>query len=155
MEKEKHYLSPEKHVALTQELNTLKKVKRREIAERLEFAKSLGDLSENAEYQSAREEQADTEDRINELENILKVSEIIIAKHTSQVEIGSSLVIKKKPNGEEKKYQIVGPEEVDALAGKISYLSPLGGSLMKKTKGDEVIVETPKGKMIYELIRIS
>ncbi len=155
MEKEKHYLSSEKHAELTAELDALKKVKRREIAERLEFAKSLGDLSENAEYQSAREEQADAEDRISELENILKVSEIITAKHTSQVEIGSNLVIKKKSSGEEMKYQIVGPEEVNVTAGKISYLSPLGSSLMKKKKGDEVTVETPKGKMVYELIRIS
>ena len=155
MEKEKHYLSSEKHAELTAELDALKKVKRREIAERLEFAKSLGDLSENAEYQSAREEQADAEDRISELENILKVSEIITAKHTSQVEIGSNIVIKKKGNGEEMKYQIVGPEEVNVLAGKISYLSPLGSSLMKKKKGDEVTVETPKGKIVYELIRIS
>ena len=155
MEKEKHYLSSEKHAELTAELDALKKVKRREIAERLEFAKSLGDLSENAEYQSAREEQADAEDRISELENILKVSEIITAKHTSQVEIGSNLVIKKKSSGEEMKYQIVGPEEVNVTAGKISYLSPLGSSLMKKKKGDEVTVETPKGKIVYELIRIS
>ncbi len=155
MEKEKHYLSSEKHTELTQELDALKKVKRREIAERLEFAKSLGDLSENAEYQSAREEQADTEDRISELENILKVSEIITAKHTSQVEIGSNLVIKKKSNKEEARYQIVGPEEVNVAAGKISYLSPLGSGLMKRKKGDEVTIETPKGKVIYELISIT
>ncbi len=155
MEMEKHYLSKEKHAELSRELDDLKKVKRREIAERLEFAKSLGDLSENAEYQSAREEQADVEDRINQLDNILKISEIIATHHASQVEIGSTLVVKKQTNGEETKYQIVGPEEVDVAAGKISYLSPLGGSLLKKKKGDQVIVLTPKGKVTYEIIRIT
>ncbi|HEY4495854.1 MAG TPA: transcription elongation factor GreA, partial [Candidatus Paceibacterota bacterium] len=87
METEKHYLSQEKYTELSHELDDLKKIKRREIAERLEFAKSLGDLSENAEYQTAREEQADIEDRIMELEGILKISEIIAARHTSEVEI--------------------------------------------------------------------
>lgn len=155
METEKHYLSQEKYTELSHELDDLKKIKRREIAERLEFAKSLGDLSENAEYQTAREEQADIEDRIMELEGILKISEIIAARHTSEVEIGSTLMVKKQSSGEETKYQIVGPEEVDLLAGKISYLSPLGASLLKKKKGDTVVVSTPKGKVNYEIIRIA
>src|SRR3989344_8378309 len=152
---EKHYLSQEKHTELSQELDDLKKTKRREIAERLEFAKSLGDLSENAEYQSAREEQAEVEDRINQLDSLLKISEIIAAHHTSQVEVGSTLVVKKQLGGEETKYQIVGPEEVDIAAGKISYLSPLGSSLLKKKKGEQVIVLTPKGKVAYEIIRLT
>ena len=155
MEKEKHYLSQEKHLELTRELDELKKVKRREIAERLEFAKSLGDLSENAEYQSAREEQADIEDRINQLDNLLKISEIISINHGSQAEIGSTLTVKKQSGGKEIKYQIVGPEEVDLVAGKISYLSPLGSNLLKKKKGDKVTVLTPKGEVIYEIIRIA
>ena len=155
MEMEKHYLSQEKHAELTRELDDLKKVKRREIAERLEFAKSLGDLSENAEYQSAREEQADVEDRINQLDSILKISEIIATHHTSQVEVGSTLVVKKQSGGEETKYQIVGPEEVNITTGKISYLSPLGSSLLKKKKGDQVVVLTPKGKVAYEIIHIT
>jgi len=152
---EKHYLSREKHVELTKELNDLRKIKRREIAERLEFAKSLGDLSENAEYQSAREEQSDTEDRITKIEGILKISQIISPHHTSQVEIGSTLVVKKKSGNEEISYQIVGPEEVDIIAGKISYLSPLGSSLLKKKQGDRVIVSTPKGEITYEIVRLT
>lgn len=157
MEMEKHYLSREKHIELTKELDDLKKTKRREIAERLEFAKSLGDLSENAEYQAAREEQAEIEDRILQLENILKISEIISAHHTSQVEVGSILVVKKQvsDSDEETKYQIVGPEEVDIATGKISYLSPLGSGLLKKKKGDRVTVQTPKGQVVYEIIRIT
>lgn len=155
MESEKHYLSQEKYTELARELDELKKVKRREIAERLEFAKSLGDLSENAEYQSAREEQAEVEDRINQLDNILKISEIIATRHTSQVEVGSTLIVKKQSGGEEIKYQIVGPEEIDVAAGKISYLSPLGSGLLKKKKGDKITVPTPKGKVIYEIIRLA
>jgi len=155
MGKEKHYLSREKYAELTKELDDLKKTKRCEIAERLEFAKSLGDLSENAEYQSAREEQAEIEDRILQLENIFKISEIISARHTSQVEIGSILVVKKQSRGEETKYQIVGPEEVDIAAGKISYLSPLGSGLLKKKKGDKVTIQTPKGAAVYEIARIT
>ncbi|MEK7621551.1 MAG: transcription elongation factor GreA [Patescibacteria group bacterium] len=155
MELEKHYLSQEKYNELQRELTDLKKTKRREIAERLEFAKSLGDLSENAEYQAAREEQSNTEERITQLEAILKISQIISLHHTSQVEVGSTLVVKKGDGNEETKYQIVGPEEVDVLAGKISYLSPLGSSLLKKKKGDSVTVLTPKGKITYEIVRLT
>ena len=155
MEKERHYLSQEKHLELTGELDDLKKIKRREIAERLEFAKSLGDLSENAEYQSAREEQADIEDRISQLENLLKISEIISVRHSSQAEVGSTLTVKKQSESGEITYQIVGPEEVDLIAGKISYLSPLGSNLLKKKKGDKVKVSTPKGEVTYEIIRIT
>ena len=92
MDSEKHYLSQDKYNTLKQELEESKTSKRREIASRLEFAKSLGDLSENAEYHAAREEQADVEHRISEIENILKVSEIIGARHTTVVGIGSSLI---------------------------------------------------------------
>ncbi|MEK7553034.1 MAG: transcription elongation factor GreA [Patescibacteria group bacterium] len=154
METDKHYLSQEKFDALKQELQELKTVKRREIAERLEFAKSLGDLSENAEYHSARDEQADVEARINEVENLLKMSEIIGERHTSSVGIGSSLVVRKNGNSEEVKFQIVGPEEVDLAAGKISYQSPLGASLLNRKKGDAVTVKTPRGETVYQIIKL-
>ena len=95
------------------------------------------------------------EDRILQLENILKISEIISTHHTSQVEVGSVLVVKKQSGGEETKYQIVGPEEVNVAAGKISYLSPLGSELLKKKKGDKVTVQTPKGQIVYEIVRIT
>lgn len=155
MENDKHYLSREKFVALKQELETLKIDKRREIAGRLEFAKSMGDLAENAEYQTAREEQADVEERINELESILKVSEIIADRHSSSIGIGSTLVVRKQGSDEENKYRIVGPEEVDPAAGQISYLSPLGASLLNKKKGDKVTIKTPTGgEFTYSVIRI-
>lgn len=155
MESDKHYLTPEKQNALKQELENLKTVKRREIASRLEFAKSLGDLSENAEYQAAREEQADAEDRISELEGILKVSEIIGDRHAATVGIGSTLTVRKEGSREESKYRIVGPEEVDLAAGQISYLSPLGANLLNKKKGERVTIKTPKGEIVYQIIKLS
>ncbi|MEK7208791.1 MAG: transcription elongation factor GreA [Patescibacteria group bacterium] len=154
MEEDKHYLTQERYNQLKEELENLKTVKRREIADRLEFAKSLGDLSENAEYHAAREEQAETEDRIGKLEAIFKVSEIIGERRSTTVGIGSTLTISKKGRHEENKYRIVGPEEVDLTAGQISYLSPLGAGLMNKKKGDTVTVKTPKGEIIYQVIKV-
>lgn len=150
---EKTYLSPEKRQELLVELEDLRSDKRRQIAERLEFAKSLGDLSENAEYHAAREEQADTEERINQLESILKNSEIITAHHSAKVEIGSTLLVK-KPDGAETNFTIVGSEEADLPAGKISYLSPLGAALLGKKKSEEVLVATPRGEVRYKIIKI-
>jgi transcription elongation factor GreA len=155
MEAEKHYLSKEKFEALRGELENLKTVKRREIAGRLEFAKSLGDLSENAEYHAAREEQAETEERIIELENILKVSEIINDRYTATIGIGSSLVVRRSDNNQETAYKIVGPEEVDLAAGLISYRSPLGASLLNKKKDQEVKVKTPKGDVVYHVVKVA
>ena len=154
MDSDKHYLSQEKFNELKQELEGLKVTKRREIAGRLEFAKSLGDLSENAEYQAAREEQADVEERITELENILRVSEIIAERHSRTVGIGSSLTVRKVGGRDETNFRIVGPEEVDLAAGRISYQSPLGASLLNKKKGDEVVVKTPKGEVAYRIIKV-
>ncbi len=150
---EKTYLSAEKQQQLVSELADLKTAKRREIAERLEFAKSLGDLSENAEYHSAREEQADIEERITQLETILKNSEIITVHHSAKVEIGSSLLVH-KPDGTEAKFTVVGSEEADTRAGKISYLSPLGGALLGRKKGEEVLVQTPRGEVRYKILNI-
>ncbi|MBI2097695.1 MAG: transcription elongation factor GreA [Candidatus Vogelbacteria bacterium] len=156
MESDKHYLSQEKFNALKQELDILKTDKRREIAGRLEFAKSMGDLSENAEYQTAREEQADVEERINELESILKVSEIIADRHSSSIGIGSTLVVRKEGSNEENKYRVVGPEEVNPATGQISYLSPLGASLLNKKKGDKVTIKTPAGgEIAYRVVKVS
>ncbi len=152
--KEKHYLSQEKCDELVAELSNLKTIKRKEIAERLEFAKSLGDLSENAEYHSAREEQADTEDRIGQIENILKTCEIITQHHGGTVQVGSKVVVKKSSDKSESELLIVGPEEVDPTQGKISYLSPLGSKLMGNKPGSKISVTTPKGQLAYEIVKI-
>src|SRR3989304_1175183 len=116
---EEEFITKEKKKALEDELLELKGPKRKEILESLEFAKSLGDLSENAEYQQAREEQAMLEERIAEIENILKPAIIIKHHHSEKVEMGSTIVVRKEGAKEEKTFQIVGTDEVDMAAGKI------------------------------------
>ena len=151
---EKQYLSKEKFDELSKELELLKTEKRRDVAEKLEFAKSLGDLSENAEYQEARDEQAKTEDRILNLEAILKFAEIVSHKTSDIVSIGSTVIVQKKGQTNQQTFCIVGSEEVDMSIGKISNKSPLGIVLLGKTKGEVVECETPNGKVEYKVINV-
>ena len=151
---EKQYLSKEKYHELLKELEVLKTEKRKDVAEKLEFAKSLGDLSENAEYQEARDEQANVEDRIMNLEAILKSAEIVANMGGSTVAIGSKVTVKKKGSKDEKNFLIVGSEEVDMDSGKISNKSPLGSSLLGKEKGTNVMVKTPNGEVEYEVVDV-
>lgn len=149
----KEYLSKEKHDELKKELEFLTRVKRKEIAEALEAAKALGDISENAEYHSAREAQADTEDRIRILEEMLKNAAIVGGKHkTDAVGIGSVVTVKR---GEDTKtYTIVGSEESDIAGGKLSNKSPLGEAMMGRRKGDHFSCSTPSGKSECEIVEI-
>ena len=151
MDKE-YFFTKEKHKALLEELEMLKTTKRKEIAALLEHAKSLGDLSENAEYHEARSEQANIEDRISQLEIMLKNAVIVKHKKGSTVEIGSTVSIKKKGTRTTKDYVIAGSEESDLANGKVSYDSPLGASLMGKKKGDEAIFKAPNGnEIVYRI----
>ncbi|MEI6660203.1 MAG: transcription elongation factor GreA [bacterium] len=151
---ETNYITEEKKQALIKELNTLKTIKRKEIIESIESAKALGDLSENAEYHQAREDQGKTEDRINQIEYILQ-SSVIVGKHkSSKVEIGTSVVVKKDGSKESVTYSVVGSEEADMLHNKISNKSPLGEALFGRSKGDVVSVSTPKGLAKYTIVDI-
>lgn len=150
----KQYLTKEKIEEFKKELETLRTTRRKEVAESLEYAKKLGDLSENAEYQEAREEQAEVEDRINHLEAILKTAIIIDERHSDTVGIGSTVQVQKEGESDTKKYKIVGSEEANMLEGKVSNLSPLGQALMNKKKGDTVAFNTPKGKVSYKILSI-
>jgi transcription elongation factor GreA len=154
MADEKEYLSKEKYNELTEELDNLKRVKRREVAENLEYAKSLGDLSENAEYQEARTAQASIEDRIAKLEQILKNAEIMTLHHTSVVGIGSTVHVRKEGESKDRVYKIVGSEEADMAKAKISLRSPMGEALHGKKKGDVVTLSTPAGKAKYTVAGI-
>lgn len=154
MADEKEYLTKEKLEELTLELENLKKVKRREVADSLEYAKSMGDLSENAEYQEAREMQAEVEERVNKIENILKNAVVMSSHHGSTVTIGSTVVVKKTGDKDTKTYQVVGSEEADIAKGKISNHSPIGLAIMGKKKGDKFDINTPKGKIGYEIIDV-
>ncbi|MDP3875251.1 MAG: transcription elongation factor GreA [bacterium] len=148
------YLTKEKFKALERELDNLKTVKRKEIAEALEYAKSLGDLSENQEYQEARNSQAILEDRINRLEAILKSATIVSTQSTSLVMVGSVMTLEKESDKSRKFYTVVGSEEADAANGKISMRSPLGLAAMGKSKGETFSFETPSGMMSYKIIDI-
>ncbi len=151
---ETNYITEEKKHSLQEELKHLKTVKRKEILEALDAAKALGDLSENAEYHQAREDQGKTEDRINQIEYMLQ-SSVVVKKHqSSKVEIGTTVVVKKEGNKETVTYSIVGAEEADMNHNKISNKSPLGEALFGKKKGDVVSIKTPKGLVKYTLVDI-
>ena len=146
-----HYLSKEKLAELTKELEDLRTSKRKEVAEELEYAKGLGDLSENAEYQDAREAQANLEARIVEIENILKNAVIITDRHTNTVGIGSTVHVLKEGTKEKITFMVTGTEEADLANSKLSNQSPLGQAIIGKKKGDTVTVNAPKGKVTYKI----
>jgi len=147
------YLTPEGLEKLKKELNYLKKVKRKEIAERLKQTASLGDLSENAAYDEAKEAQGFLEGRILELEETIRGAEVVkkIDK-AGWVQLGSTVIV--SSNNEEEKFKVVGTAEADSLNGKISMDSPLGKALLDKPVGAIVTVETPNGKIKYKIIKI-
>ncbi len=151
----KEYLTKEKFKELTEELNVLKTEKRTKIAAELEYAKSLGDLSENAEYHEAREEQGALEDRISQLETILASAEIVEVHHSNTIEIGSKATVTKKGSKDSRVFTIVGSEEINTEAGKISFKSPLGSALLGKKKGEEFSLKTPGGDVTYTVVSIA
>ncbi len=138
---------------LEKELNTLIS-RRHEVAEAIKNARELGDLSENAEYQSARAEQDRDEARISEIENILQNVEIIQKPKTdNKVHLGS--IVKLRAGSKEKQFQIVGTVEADPLNGKISDESPIGSALLEKKVGDLVDIKTPQETNSYKIVEIS
>jgi len=155
MEDEQVYLSKEKMDELEAEALELRSVKRKEIAEKLEYAKSLGDLSENAEYQEAREAQAGLEERIATIENILKRAVVVSGHKSDIVDIGSVVTLVKKNDSKKKVYEIVGSEEADISQMKISNRSPLGEAMIGKKKGEEFTFQSPAGEVGYTIIKIA
>ncbi len=148
-----YYLTPERFEELKNELNNLKTVRRIEVADRLKRAKELGDLSENAEYTEAREEQTAIETRIAELEEMMKNASVIQGgAGKDKVHVGSTVEVEK--NKQQMKYKIVGPEEANPAGGLISNESPLGKSFLDKKVGDSVKVKTPSGEVAYKILNI-
>lgn len=154
MKEEHEYLTKEKFEEFKNELNHLKTVRRKEVAENLEHAKGLGDLSENAEYHEARDMQASVEDRIAKLEMILKTASIVSNHDTSVASIGSALTVLKEGDKEKKVIMLVGSEEADMSVGKISIKSPLGSAAQGKKKGESFSFTTPSGTMTYKILEI-
>ena len=140
---------------MSEELASLTTTKRREIAEQLEQAKSLGDLRENSEYQEARAAQASLEERIAYLSDVLKRAQIIDSHHSTHVEVGSTVRIKRSGNSETQTIQVVGSSEAHIAEGKVSNESPVGRAMMSKKKGDTFQVKTGKGLVEYSIIDIA
>lgn len=142
---------------LEEELDLLKTEKRKEIVERIKIARSFGDLSENSEYESAKDEQAFVEGRITKLENMLRFAEIIDSSETAadEVSLGKTVTFIELPDGDEEEYIIVGSAEADPFEGKISNDSPIAKSLIGKKVGEEVVIETPGGDMKIRITNVS
>ena len=166
MDKTGNYITEEKRKALVAELADLKGPRRKEILESLEYAKSLGDLSENAEYHQAREEQGKLESKIQKIEQILRSAQVVSGGGGDIIQIGSKVTVQKVPTpkkvgtptesvGEEKVYTIVGSEEANMEEGKISNRSPFGLAMFGKSKGDKISFQTPNGTINYKIINVS
>ena len=142
---------------LEDELENLKVVKRKEVAAKIKEAREQGDLSENAEYDAAKDEQRDIEARIEELEKILKNAEIVVEDDVDleKINIGCTVDVYDREFEEEMEVKIVGSTEANSLAGKISNESPVGRALIGKKVGDVVAVETQAGVIEYEVLKIN
>lgn len=149
-------LTPEGLAKLEAELLDLKTVKRKELSQRLKMAISYGDLKENSEYHSAKDDQAFMETRVLQIERMLKTAKVVDASSLTSdtVSIGSAVVLNDLEFKEKIEYQIVSPVEADVADNKISYESPLGKELIGKKVGDKVNVTAPMGVITYELLEI-
>ena len=141
---------------LEDELHELKVVRRKEVAEKIKEAREQGDLSENAEYDAAKDEQRDIEARIEQIEKILKNAEVVVEEEVDldKISIGCKVRILDCEFDEELEYKIVGSTEANSLKGKISNESPVGKALLGKKVGDSVVVETQMGEITYKVLEI-
>ena len=151
MKKKQYHITEHGKRDLENELADLME-QRKSVIQKIAEARAFGDLSENAEYSAAKDEQSQVETRISEIEDILKNSSIIRDNKRSKIGLGSTVTLK---NGAKVIYKIVGPVEADPLNGKISNESPLGLALCGKTVGDKAIISTPKGKTEYQILAVS
>lgn len=144
------------HTALNDELKNLKSVERPAVIQAIAEARELGDLSENAEYHSAREKQSFIEGRIKELEGILSLAEVVNPLDLSgSVKFSATVTIVDEDTDEEKTYQIVGEHEADIECGLLNIKSPLARALVGKDEGDSVEVRTPGGEKSYEILKVA
>lgn len=156
MEEKKNLLTYAGLKQLEEELHDLKVVKRKEVAQKIKEAREQGDLSENAEYDAAKDEQRDIEARIEELEKILKNAEVVVEEEVDleKISIGCSVRILDCEYDDELEYKIVGSTEANSLKGKISNESPVGKALMGAKVGETVKVEVPAGVLKYKVLEI-
>ncbi len=150
----KIFLTPEGLEKIKKEYQELTTKRRKEIAQRIQEARELGDLTENAEYDSAREEQASVEGRIAELEEMIKRAKVVKNNKKCPQEIEVGCKVRVHLEGEDTEFQIVGAPEADPVSGKISHESPLGQALLGKKIGEKIEVDAPVGKLIYKILDI-
>lgn len=143
-------------IKLEEELEQLKMVKRKEVVERIKVARGFGDLSENSEYDSAKEEQAFVEGKISTIEKMIRNAVIINESefNTDEVQLGNTVTFKELPDGDEETYTIVGSAEANPIEGLISNDSPIAKGLIGRSKGDEVKINTPGGEMSVTILEI-
>ena len=156
MEAKKNLLTYEGLKALEDELHDLKVVRRKEVAGKIKEAIEQGDLSENAEYDAAKDEQRDIEARIEEIEKILKNAEVVVEDEVdvNKINVGCTISVLDMEYNEEMEFKIVGSSEANSLKGKISNESPVGKALMGRGIGDVVTVETQAGVFQYKILNI-
>ena len=155
MSKKNNFMTSEGLAKLEKELEYLKSVRREEVAERIKSAIALGDLSENSEYEDAKNEQAFLEGKISDLENKLRTVEIIDESEIgSGVQLGSIVVLLNMQTGTETEYTIVGSDEADPFAGLMSNESPIGSAIMGHMEGEEVEVQVPSGIRNMKILSI-
>lgn len=147
------YLTPEGEAKLKAELAELTGHRREELAQRLRSAIQMGDLSENADYHKAKEDQAFLEGRIQEIEAVLRTAVIVEKKYSDTVTVGSSVTIQ-EDNFTPETYYVVGAKEADPRNGKISNESPIGKALMDHKAGDIVETDTPDGKISFKILKV-
>lgn len=153
-DEQSQFMTKEKFIGLEKELRELKLEVLPRIAKRIDDARQMGDLSENAEYHAAREEMAWTQSRVNEIQYLLSNAEIISTAQGqgSVITIGSTIIVESK-NGK-KEYVIVGAQEADPIVGKISNESPLGNAFLGKKKGEKIKVKLPSGEQEYKVLEV-
>ena len=156
MEEKKNLLTYEGLKQLEEELHDLKVVKRKEVAQKIKEAREQGDLSENAEYDAAKDEQRDIETRIEEIEQILKHAEVVVEDEVDlkTISVGCKVKVHDMEYDEEIEFKIVGSTEANSLEGKISNESPVGKALIGAKEGQTVSVEMPTGVMEYKVLQI-
>jgi transcription elongation factor GreA len=153
----RHPLTPEGYAKLNEELRHHKEVLRPKIVRDIEEARAHGDISENSEFEDAKERQAHCEGRIVYLEGVLAAAEVIdVAKipRNGRVVFGTTVVLEDADSGDQRTYRIVGETESDVDNGKISFRSPMGGAIIGKSVGDEVVVPTPQGPRRWEIVDV-
>jgi transcription elongation factor GreA len=149
------YISQEKQIELVKELEELKGIRLPGLAKRIDEARQLGDLSENAEYHAAREDMAWAQTRVKDIQYILDHAQIVAHREAGNVFVGLGATIVVTVNGKERTYTLVGAQEANPAEGKISNESPLGAAFLGKKKGDTVDVTTPAGIQTYKIISLT